>query len=49
MVPGTIYRSRNIVTKEHRGAIAVASEIDGFTEFVVTPPRQMFVDEGTAA
>jgi two-component system, NtrC family, sensor kinase len=31
----------DIVTKQHGGAIAVESEVDAFTEFVVTLPRGM--------
>jgi two-component system NtrC family sensor kinase len=32
----------DIVTKQHGGTITVDSEVDEFTEFVVTLPRQMF-------
>lgn len=38
----------DIVTKAQDGTITVASEVDAFTELVVTPPRQTFVDEGDA-
>ena len=36
----------DIVTKQHGGTITVDSEVDGFTEFVVTLPRRMFATEG---
>jgi signal transduction histidine kinase len=36
----------DIVTKQHGGTITVDSEVDAFTEFVVTLPRQMFADGG---
>jgi PAS domain S-box-containing protein len=36
----------DIVTKQHGGTITVDSEVDAFTEFVVTLPRQMFATEG---
>ena len=36
----------DIVTKQHGGSIAVESEVDEFTEFVVTLPRQMFANDG---
>ena len=35
----------DIVTKQHGGTITVDSEVDAFTEFVVTLPRQMFANE----
>ena len=35
----------DIVTKEHGGTIIVDSEVDAFTEFVVTLPRRMFATE----
>jgi two-component system NtrC family sensor kinase len=41
--------SYDIVTKAHGGTIAVASEVDQFTEFVVTLPRGMFAGEGSPA
>ena len=34
----------DIVTKQHGGTITVDSEVDAFTEFVVTLPRQMFAN-----
>ena len=37
----------DIVTKQHGGTITVESEVDAFTEFVVTLPRQMFADGGS--
>ena len=37
----------DIVTKQHGGTITVDSEINEFTEFVVTLPRGMFASEGT--
>jgi PAS domain S-box-containing protein len=39
----------DIVTKQHGGTISVASEVDAFTEFVVTLPRGMFPGEGARA
>ena len=39
----------DIVTKQHGGTITVDSEVDEFTEFVVTLPRQMFANEGSRA
>ena len=39
----------DIVTKAHGGTIAVDSEVDEFTEFVVTLPRGMFSNEGSRA
>ena len=36
----------DIVTKQHGGTITVDSEVDAFTEFVVTLPRQMFANGG---
>ena len=36
----------DIVTKADGGTIAVNSEVDEFTEFVVTLPRGMFASEG---
>ncbi len=36
----------DIVTKQHGGTITVDSEVDDFTEFVVTLPRQMFASGG---
>ena len=36
----------DIVTKQHGGTITVDSEVDAFTEFVVTLPRRMFATEG---
>ena len=39
----------DIVTKAHGGMIAVDSEVDEFTEFVVTLPRGMFSNEGSRA
>ncbi len=39
----------DIVTKQHGGTITVDSEVDAFTEFVVTLPRQMFADGGSRA
>ena len=39
----------DIVTKAHGGTIAVDSEVDEFTEFVVTLPRGMFANEGSRA
>jgi signal transduction histidine kinase len=35
----------DIVTKQHGGTISVDSEVDAFTEFVVTLPRGMFAGE----
>jgi len=34
----------DIVTKQHGGTITVDSEVNEFTEFVVTLPRQMFAN-----
>ena len=39
----------DIVTKQHGGTITVDSEVDEFTEFVVTLPRQMFANDGSRA
>jgi signal transduction histidine kinase len=39
----------DIVTKQHGGTILVDSEVDAFTEFVVTLPRGMFAGEGARA
>ena len=39
----------DIVTKQHGGTITVDSEVDEFTEFVVTLPRQMFANGGDRA
>ena len=39
----------DIVTKQHGGTITVDSEVDAFTEFVVTLPRQMFTNGGSRA
>jgi two-component system NtrC family sensor kinase len=39
----------DIVTKAHGGTIAVDSEVDEPTEFVVTPRRGMFSNQGTRA
>ena len=39
----------DIVTKQHGGTIAVESEVDASTEFVVTLPRQMFANGGGGA
>ena len=39
----------DIVTKQHGGTISVDSEVDAFTEFVVTLPRQMFTNGGSRA
>ena len=36
----------DIVTKQHGGTITVDSEVDVFTEFVITLPRQMFANGG---
>jgi signal transduction histidine kinase len=36
----------DIVTKQHGGTITVDSEVDAFTEFVVSLPRQMFANNG---
>jgi two-component system, NtrC family, sensor kinase len=36
----------DIVTKQHGGTITVDSEVDAFTEFVITLPCQMFADTG---
>jgi signal transduction histidine kinase len=35
----------DIVTQQHGGTISVESEVDGFTEFVVTLPRGMFAKD----
>ena len=37
----------DIVTKAHGGTISVDSEVDEFTEFVVTLPRRMFASGGS--
>ena len=37
----------DIVTKQHGGTITVDSEVDAFTEFAVTLPRQMFTNGGS--
>jgi len=34
----------DIVTQQHGGTITVDSEVDAFTEFVITLPRRMFTD-----
>ena len=39
----------DIVTKAHGGTISVDSEVDQFTEFVVTLPRGMFANEESRA
>ena len=39
----------DIVTKQHGGTITVDSEVDDFTEFVITLPRQMFTNGGGRA
>jgi signal transduction histidine kinase len=39
----------DIVTKAHGGTITVDSEVDDFTEFVVTLPRVMFTNEASRA
>ena len=39
----------DIVTKAHGGTIMVDSEVDQFSEFVVTLPRQMFANDGATA
>jgi two-component system, NtrC family, sensor kinase len=39
----------DIVTKQHGGTITVDSEVNEFTEFVVTLPRRMFATEGDRA
>jgi GAF domain-containing protein/nitrogen-specific signal transduction histidine kinase len=39
----------DIVTKQHGGTITVDSEVDAFTEFVITLPRQMFGHGGDRA
>jgi signal transduction histidine kinase len=36
----------DIVTKQHGGAITVDSEVDEFTEFVITLPRRTFANDG---
>ena len=38
----------DIVTRAHGGTITVESEVDEFTEFVVTLPRAMFESVGSA-
>ena len=38
--------SYEIVTQQHGGTITVDSEVDAFTEFVVTLPRQTFANDG---
>ena len=40
--------THDIVTKAHAGTISVDSEVDEFTEFVVTLPRRMFTGGGSA-
>jgi signal transduction histidine kinase len=39
----------DIVTKQHGGTITVDSEVDAFTEFVITLPRGMFATDGDRA
>jgi signal transduction histidine kinase len=39
----------DIVTKQHGGTITVESEVDAFTQFVVTLPRKMFTNGGGRA
>jgi signal transduction histidine kinase len=39
----------DIVTKQHGGTITVESEVDEFSEFVITLPRQMFANDGGRA
>jgi signal transduction histidine kinase len=39
----------DIVTKQHGGTIMVDSEVDVFTEFVITLPRKMFTNGGSRA
>jgi two-component system, NtrC family, sensor kinase len=39
----------DIVMKQHGGTITVDSEVDAFTEFVVTLPRHMFTNGGSPA
>jgi two-component system NtrC family sensor kinase len=39
----------DIVTKQHGGTITVDSEVNEFTEFVITLPRKMFANEGDRA
>jgi signal transduction histidine kinase len=39
----------DIITKQHGGTITVDSEVDAFTEFVITLPRQMFANDGGRA
>src|SRR6478752_3584187 len=39
----------DIITKQHGGTISVESEVNEYTEFVVTLPRQMFTDGGSRA
>jgi GAF domain-containing protein len=41
--------SYDIVTQQHGGTISIESEVDTFTEFVVTLPRGMFGSEGGRA
>jgi signal transduction histidine kinase len=38
----------DIVTQQHGGSITVTSEVDKFTEFVVTLPRRVFANGGRA-
>jgi signal transduction histidine kinase len=35
----------DIVTKQHGGTITVDSDVNEFTEFIVTLPRRMFATE----
>jgi signal transduction histidine kinase len=37
----------DIVTNAHGGTITVDSEVEAFTEFVVTLPRGMFANQGS--
>jgi signal transduction histidine kinase len=39
----------DIVTKQHGGTITVDSEVDAFTEFVITLPRHMFASSDVRA
>ena len=39
----------DIVTKQHGGTITVESEVNEFTEFTITLPRQMFTNGGSRA
>jgi signal transduction histidine kinase len=39
----------DIVTQQHGGTITVKSEVDKFTEFVVTLPRRVFASDGGRA